>query len=118
MSTLTVTNIQATGETASRAVSGVAGAWVRYLTNSGTSVDDSFNQSSIVDDAVGRTAFNWTNAFATANYTGSGNNGDRKVINSAYSNTASQGYAILFHSINNADADTSLCSIVCHGDLA
>ena len=28
MSTITVTNIQATGETASRAVSGVAAAWV------------------------------------------------------------------------------------------
>ena len=30
MSTLKVTNIQATGETASRAVSGVAAAWVNF----------------------------------------------------------------------------------------
>ena len=82
---------------------GTAKAWVRYLTNSGTSTDDSFNQSSIVDDATGRTNFNWTSAFSNTNYTGSGNNGDRKIMNSAYANTASQGRAILYHTQNNAD---------------
>ena len=97
---------------------GSAKAWVKYLTNSGTSTDDSFNQSSIVDDATGRTNFNWTNAFGSVNYTASGNNSDRKINNSAFANTASQGRAIMYHTQDNVDTDTSGCSIVCHGDLA
>ena len=43
MSTITVTNIKATGETASRAVSGVAGAWAFYNTVTTTSLFDSNN---------------------------------------------------------------------------
>ena len=46
MSTITVTNIKATGETASRAVSGVAGAWAFYNTVTTTSLFDSNNVSS------------------------------------------------------------------------
>ena len=44
MSTITVTNI-ATGETASRAVSGVAGAWAFYNTVTTTSLFDSNTNS-------------------------------------------------------------------------
>ncbi len=51
MSTITVTNIKATGETASRPVSGVAGAWLDY-NQSGPSIDDSYNISSVTDSAA------------------------------------------------------------------
>ena len=51
MSTLKVTNIQATGETASRAVSGVAAAWVQA--NAAATVIASLNISSGTDVGVG-----------------------------------------------------------------
>ena len=67
MSTLQVTNIQATGESGSRAVSGVAAAWVHY--NSSMSAEDSFGISSIGDTAAGRADINFTSAFSNAHYT-------------------------------------------------
>lgn len=53
MSTLTVTNIKATGETASRAVSGVAAAWVNFDGRSTVTTRDSNNVSSITDNGTG-----------------------------------------------------------------
>ena len=68
MSTLKVTNIQATGETASRAVSGVAGAWINYETTSPTSIEDSVNVSSVTDNTMGSTAINFSNDFSDYRY--------------------------------------------------
>jgi len=70
MSTLQVTNIKATGETASRAVSGVAGAWGSITTN--TTLQDSVNVSSLTDVGTGRFKFTFTNAMANATYATSG----------------------------------------------
>ena len=66
MSTLKVTNIQLTGETASRAVSGVAAAWVNY--DASTAARDSTNISSLTDTSTGQTEVNFTNAFSSSNY--------------------------------------------------
>ena len=53
MSTITVTNIKATGETASRAVSGVVAAWCD-LDGTGTiALEDSFNCASATDNGTG-----------------------------------------------------------------
>ena len=52
MSTIKITNIQATGETATRAVSGVAAAW-GTKNSAGTSILDSFNISSLSDNGTG-----------------------------------------------------------------
>ena len=52
MSTLQVTNIKATGETASRAVSGVAAAWIHYNGSSAT-IAESNNISSATDNGTG-----------------------------------------------------------------
>ena len=49
MSTITVTNIKATGETASRAVSGVAAAWVN-INGASSAVRDSLNVASLVNN--------------------------------------------------------------------
>lgn len=68
MSTITVTNIKATGETASRAVSGVAAAWL-YSPATSASISDSFNVSSIDDDGTGQQGVNITSALSSANYT-------------------------------------------------
>ena len=68
MSTITVTNIKATGETASRAVSGVAAVWL-YSPATSASISDSFNVSSIDDDGTGQQGVNITSALSSANYT-------------------------------------------------
>jgi len=65
MSTLTVTNIKATGETASRAVSGVAAAWVGLYQGS---IQDSTNIASITDNGTGDYTSNFTNAMSNATY--------------------------------------------------
>jgi len=70
MSTLKVTNIQATGETASRAVSGVAAAWVNA--NSSFVVQDSYGISSITDNATGQLSLNFSSSMANASYSVSG----------------------------------------------
>lgn len=62
MSTLKVTNIQATGETATRAVSGVAAAWVAAV-GSDASIRSSMNISSATDNGTGRYYWTLTNAF-------------------------------------------------------
>lgn len=66
MSTITVTNIQATGETASRSVSGVAAAWLRG--DSTASLDASFNISSGTDNGTGDYSYSLTNSFSTTYY--------------------------------------------------
>ena len=68
MSTLKVTNIQATGETASRAVSGVAAAWCDFNGTGTLSIRDSLNISSITDNGTGNYALNYSSSFSTANY--------------------------------------------------
>ena len=67
MSTLKVTNIQATGETASRAVSGIAAAWVNYNGYTSTA-RDSLNVSSLTDHAAGQHSTNFTSNMNNANY--------------------------------------------------
>jgi len=68
MSTITVTNIKATGETASRAVSGVAAAWSNNNGTGTIAIRDSFNVSSIVDSEVGGITNNFTNAMSSTNF--------------------------------------------------
>jgi hypothetical protein len=67
MSTLTVTNIKATGETASRAVSGVAAAWVN-VNAAGFTVLDSLNASSVVDNSTGNYRINFSSGMANDDF--------------------------------------------------
>jgi hypothetical protein len=68
MSTLKVTNIQATGETAGRAVSGIAAAWVLFDGTGTIAVDDSLNVSSLTDVGTGQYTINFTNNMGNAFY--------------------------------------------------
>jgi hypothetical protein len=68
MSTITVTNIKATGQTASRDTSGVAAVWVSYTSDSSTSIKDSQNVSSLTDVDTGYTTVTFTNAMSSGNY--------------------------------------------------
>ncbi len=53
MSTITVTNIKATGETASRSATSIAAAWANANGTGTIALRDSFNVSSITDEGVG-----------------------------------------------------------------
>ena len=123
MSTLKVTNIQATGETASRAVSGVAAAWCN-LNFSTSSIADSNNISSITDDATGRFTASFSNALANALYASSGssrfNLTDADVSNRAVNYQPATGSVsiVSFLASTGALADDQGVDSKFHGDLA
>jgi len=68
MSTITVTNIKATGETASRSATSIAAAWANANGTSTIALRDSFNVSSITDEGVGDITHTFTSAMANTNY--------------------------------------------------
>jgi len=123
MSTLTVTNIKATGETASRAVSGVAAAWVNFNARNTATIRDSLNVASLTDDGTGLHSVNFTNDM---------NNDDYSVTNSVNGFGVVSGAMTEINSYNissfavrgmnpqssyaNTDFETQSCAT--HGDLA
>ena len=68
MSTIKITNIQATGETASRAVSGVSAAWCRWDGTGTAAIVDSENTSALVDGGTGIYTLTWSSAMSNSNY--------------------------------------------------
>jgi len=126
MSTLKVTNIQATGETASRAVSGVAAAWVNFNGTGTIATRDSVNVASLTDNGPGDYTVNFSNAFGAADYAVSGS----AVLLSTGSGTprimapvSNSGIATTNTQIRTADDaavqnDCAVVSVLQHGDLA
>jgi hypothetical protein len=123
MSTLQVTNIKATGETASRAVSGVAAAWSR-VTYSGSTPSlgsSSLNFSSVVDTETGGWTVNFTNSMANTDYTVSGVATNDRVgllasdMSSAYTTTQKKMQIQDSRNATQYDWDST---ITAHGDLA
>ena len=119
MSTLKVTNIQATGETASRAVSGVAAAW---CANSQSAIADSFNCASITDNSAGNLTVSYTNNFASANY---GLGTTTQYRRSNYQNSQAAGSINFYFTDPNASETNGVdignangCVWAAHGDLA
>jgi hypothetical protein len=123
MSTLKVTNIQATGETASRAVSGVAAAWCN-LNFSTASIADSNNISSITDNATGRFTASFTNSMANSVYVSSGsgrfNLTDADVSNRGVNHQPASGSVSIVSFICSTGAlnDDQGVDSKFHGDLA
>jgi hypothetical protein len=127
MSTLKVTNIQATGETATRAVSGVAAAWVnfdQYYTNT---IADSVNISSSSDDGTGQTTHNFISLMSDASYHRIGDGWSSANSSEYNTRTESSGRTMTnaswkkVHVINNnaaAYADVTNVFLLIHGDLA
>jgi len=68
MSTITVTNIKATGETASRSATGVAAAWVNFNGQGTIAARDSMNVASLTDNGTGDYTNSFTNAMSSGNY--------------------------------------------------
>tara|TARA_B100000925_G_scaffold167129_1_gene125777 strand:- start:889 stop:1281 length:393 start_codon:yes stop_codon:yes gene_type:complete len=130
MSTIKVTNLQATGETASRPVSGVAAAWLQSQTTS-ASISDSFGVSSIDDDGTGEQGVNLTSAMSSANYTTTiglettnlHNTAARSRIMGVHSKTTTEvnlkhDYLSTTSYYTGGIEDAGLYNLALHGDLA
>ena len=127
MSTLKVTNIQATGETASRPVSGVAGAAGAVNTATFGAIESN-NVSSYTDRATGSVYANLANAFSSTSFITVGGsspasigsmsttNGNRTIIVSP-DTTTRVSFNNFICSTGAADDDPYL-AFVATGDLA
>jgi len=129
MSTLTVTNIKASGETASRSVSGVAAAWCCWNGVTPPAIRDSFGITSLTDNADGDFTFAYTSNFGSANYTISGSFAFSSAItNYVYSVqprensavAASSARLVLAYANSSAQGitDYPYAAFQAHGDLA
>jgi hypothetical protein len=127
MSTLQVTNIKATGETASRAVSGVAATWCNLEGNIATlTIRDSFNVASVTDTATGRHGLNFTNSFGSSNFCMSGSTRGNAagttnltvMQDDGIARSASKVSYIVKRGNNTASSDNSDEHVSAHGDLA
>ena len=127
MSTLTVSNIKATGETASRAVSGVAAAWVNFNGTGTIATRDSVNVASLTDNGTGDYTINLSNSMANVNYAvpsgggyAYGNSGANDTNVQCYDMTTSL-FDLAVGYIDGSGVfkrDHSLNIAVAHGDLA
>lgn len=129
--TLTTTNIKATGETNSRAVSGVAASWMSLNGDTAT-IRDSQNVASITDNGTGDYTTNFSNNMGNTNYGTSGSccgagsaNGSTNVllINSSAHNSLSAPLAgsfrsVCIHDANVVKQDVDYLTLTAHGDLA
>ena len=119
MSTITVTNIKATGETASRAVSGVAAAWVNFNGTGTIAARDSNNVASLTDNGTGDYSVNFSNSMANDDFSMVGtscfSSNDTWVQNAQGQTT---GLADVHITRGGALNDASIISINVHGDLA
>ena len=128
MSTITVTNIQATGETASRAVSGVAAAWVNFNGTGTIAIRDSQNVSGLVDNGTGQYSATYTNNLANANYcpslaggglfSGSGAQGYANLGGTPDVQTSSTIKVCTVRTDSDATRDAATICAAIHGDLA
>ena len=127
MSTLTVTNIQATGETASRAVSGVAAAWANVKGDGTAAINDSANASSLTDNGTGDYTLGFTSSFGNITYVVGGNtagitNSDSFVIcgvadGNVYRTTSNLRFQVRW-AVTNVVVDRDYVNTMFVGDLA
>ena len=121
MSTLTVTNIKATGETASRAVSGVAAAWVNFNGTGTVAIRDSQNVSSLTDGGTGIYSYTVSNSFANTNFSCQGTShavGAAWMLSpQTFADSTSTARFYVVTSSGGA-GDASQCDGTIHGDLA
>ena len=122
MSTLTVTNIKATGETASRGVSGVAAAWVT-IPSGQASITDSINVASLTDVGTGEGAISYVSStYAYSFGTEDGATGTSMLnVDITNGTKATTGYSFesihVYSTINRTNRDVNNAHIV-FGDLA
>ncbi len=123
MSTLKVTSIQKTGETASRDVRGVAAASLNYKGTSTNSIRYSLNVSSVSDDGVGSYTTNFSSNMSSANYTvtcaqGGDTNNDEVRVPQNGGVLAASDFSVTTLNVGVAISDVTYLFETVHGDLA
>ena len=126
MSTIKVTNIQATGETATRAVSGVAAAWASYQTYTSNQINDSINISSLTDNSTGVHTLSFTNNLIAGQYSSSygstatlvGTNDEGRTLDAATSSPAASIKMRMIGTSSETKYDSNGNNYTAHGDLA
>jgi len=123
MSTITVTNIKATGETASRVTEGVAAASLNYKGTATNSIRYSFNVSSVTDNTTGDYTTNFTNNMSSADYTVTAANGGDTVADNVRipknaGSLAASGFSCNTVITGASISDATYVFQTVHGDLA
>ena len=123
MSTIVISNIKATGETASRSVSGVAAAWVNFDGTGTVAIRDSLAVSSLTDNSGGDYTVGFTNNFTNALFPMSGSCSYASGLwqpsvgsNHLTGKTASSQNILVVYS--SSVTDTPWIELSWHGDLA
>ena len=123
MSTLKVATIQDTSgnnsSTPEQVFQGRAKAWVNFNGSGTVSIRDSFNVSSITDNAQGDFSVNFTTAMANANYAASlatGDTDDYDRFASIHSYTSSSLRMFTINNDSNVLRDTDNNHVIVFGD--
>jgi len=127
MSTITVTNIKATGETVSRVVSGVAAAWCNFNAYGTAAIRDSINVASLTDNGLGSHSISFSSTMDNANYatqvTGAevASPGDSNQLGSLERDgtyTSSVVSVVGTHTNSGNNVDNQRMMVTVNGDLA
>ena len=118
-STLKVSEIIATGETAGRAVSGIAAAWVNFDGHATASIRDSMNVASLTDNGTGDYTVAFTNSMSNGVYASTANvcEGGFRFVTISSARTSAAGHGILIGNTSQNASDQNTMAQT-HGDLA
>tara|TARA_Y100000033_G_C2703755_1_gene89880 strand:- start:2 stop:385 length:384 start_codon:yes stop_codon:yes gene_type:complete len=127
MSTVKAANLQNTGSGAPTVknssgteIGQFAKAWVNFNGSGTVAIRDSFNVSSITDNATGRYTINFTNAFSNANYAAAGLADFGIAQDTATTNdtpfTTTTAKIVVYHTANFSDQDRTQINVVFFGD--
>jgi len=119
MSTLKADTSQSTGGGAATLTKQEA-TKVRIRFNAGTSINDSFNISGVVDNGTGSYTPSFSNSFDSANYSASGAGGSSNSNANVRLNTPAAGSQDLETRASNdgSQYDEAYTRFTAHGDLA
>ena len=125
MSTITITNIKATGDLVSRSAKSIAAVWVNFNGTGTIAIRDSINVTSLTDHGTANHDVNFTNHMATIGYhvsnSSSGNVSDVWGFANPGNETSNVQVVLKYVSANAAGtytADRSAMTTGVHGDLA
>ena len=123
----TAGSIAVTGEgnsTTTNLQQGLCKSWISFDGSGTVSINDSFNISTLTDNAVGENTTTYTNSFGSANYTGTGL--PKRETSTNYPNMANidgtvttSAMKIIYTEYDNSGrTDCDLITQTFHGDLA
>jgi len=125
MSTITITNIKATGDSVSRSAKSIAAVWVNFNGTGTIAIRDSINVTSLTDHGTANHDVNFTNHMATIGYhvsnSTSGNVSDVWGFANPGNETSNVQVVLKYVASNAAGtytADRSAMTTGIHGDLA